>query len=359
MRLNLISVNSLDDEGFRSTFENDKWKLTKGSLVVARGQKHLRLYMMQAKLSNQVIHVFKQLHASVERQTGKKLKCIRIDNGGEYIGLFDAYCQEHEHNNHPRFKARLVVKGFNQKKGIDFDEIFSPVMKMTSIRTVLGLAASLNLEVEQMDVKTAFLHGDLISNLKKQLDKSFVTKDLGSAKQILGMQIIRDRNAKKLWLSQEKYIDKVLQRFKLDKVKAISCPLANHFKLSFRDCPSTNEEKEEMSRVPYASAVGSLMYVMVCTRPDIAHAVGVKRSILMKMNQACSPRFYQKRSSSIVDQHTEAKTSTIVCISFLLFQFDEGKLQEFQGIYTTLQENSFEARTFTNLSQRKRVNSKA
>ena len=61
----------------------------------------------------------------------------------------------------PKYKARLVVKGFGQRKGIDFDEIFSPVVKISSIRTVLGLAASLNLEIEKMDVKTAFLHGDL------------------------------------------------------------------------------------------------------------------------------------------------------------------------------------------------------
>ena len=54
-----------------------------------------------------------------------------------------------------RYKARLVVKGFTQKKGIDFDEIFSPVVKMSSIRVVLGLVASLDLELEQLDVKTA------------------------------------------------------------------------------------------------------------------------------------------------------------------------------------------------------------
>ena len=66
-----------------------------------------------------------------------------------------------EHNLKPRYKARLVVKGFGQRKGIDFDEIFSPVVKMSSIRTVLGLSASLNLEIKQMDVKTTFLHGDL------------------------------------------------------------------------------------------------------------------------------------------------------------------------------------------------------
>jgi len=66
-----------------------------------------------------------------------------------------------ENSSQPRYKARLVVKGFSQKKGIDFEEIFSLVVKMSSIRVVLGLAANLNLEVEQLDVKIAFLHGDL------------------------------------------------------------------------------------------------------------------------------------------------------------------------------------------------------
>ena len=53
------------------------------------------------------------------------------------------------------------MKGCNQNKGVDFEEIFAPVVKMSSIRDVLGLAASLDLEIEQLDVKTAFLHGDL------------------------------------------------------------------------------------------------------------------------------------------------------------------------------------------------------
>ena len=53
------------------------------------------------------------------------------------------------------------MKRFNQKKGIDFEEIFSLVVNMSYIRVTLGLAARLNLEVEQLDVKTAFLHGDL------------------------------------------------------------------------------------------------------------------------------------------------------------------------------------------------------
>ena len=59
-----------------------------------------------------------------------------------------------------KYKARLMVKGFGQKQGIDFDEIFSLVVKMCSIRVILGLATSMNLELKQLDVKTTFLHGD-------------------------------------------------------------------------------------------------------------------------------------------------------------------------------------------------------
>lgn len=269
-----------------------------------------------------------------------------------------------EHSSQPRYKARLVVKGFSQKKGVDFEEIFSPVVKMSSIRVVLAIAASMDLEIEQLDVKTAFLHGDLdkeiymeqpegfavkgkenlvcrlkkslyglkqaprqwymklesfmsdhgynrtssdhcvffkkftdgnfiillvyvddmlivghdaskIDKLKKELSKSFAMKDLGAAKQILGMKIFRDRKKKKLWLSQEQYVEKVLERFNMSKSKPVSTPLAGHMKLSSTQCPTSETEKEEMQQVPYASAVGSLMYAMVCTRPDIAHAVGV------------------------------------------------------------------------------------
>ena len=60
-----------------------------------------------------------------------------------------------------RYKARLVAKGYSQIEGIDYGEIFSPVAKLTSIRFLLSLATSYDLEIEQMDVKTTFLHGDL------------------------------------------------------------------------------------------------------------------------------------------------------------------------------------------------------
>ena len=57
--------------------------------------------------------------------------------------------------------------------------------------------------------------------------------------------------------------------------KPIGTPLGGHFKLSKKSCPSSMKEKENMASVPYSSAIGSLMYAMVCRRPDIAHAVDV------------------------------------------------------------------------------------
>jgi ATP-binding cassette subfamily B (MDR/TAP) protein 1 len=112
-----------------------------------------------------------------------------------------------------------------------------------------------------------------IARIKKELSKSFAMKDLGPAKCILGMRIERDRKTNKLYLSQEKYIEKVLCKFKMDEAREVSCPLAAHFKLSKKQYPSTEKMEKKMQKVPYASAVGSLMYAMVCTRPDIAQAV--------------------------------------------------------------------------------------
>jgi len=125
------------------------------------------------------------------------------------------------------------------------------------------------------DMLVAGPNKDRIKELKAQLAREFEMKDLGLANKILGMQIHRDRNNRKIWLSQRNYLRKVLRRFNMEDCKPISTPLSVNFKLSSSMCPSSEAERMEMSRVPYASAVGSLMFAMICTRPDIAHAVGV------------------------------------------------------------------------------------
>ncbi|KAG8477716.1 hypothetical protein CXB51_027660 [Gossypium anomalum] len=198
----------------------------------------------------------------------------------------------------PRYKARLVAKGYSQIPRLDFTDVFSPVVKHSSIRALLGIVAMHDLELEQLDVKTAFLHGELeediymqqpedfivsekedyvcllrkslyglkqsprqwyksskdkgeIRKVKAQLSEEFEMKDLGPAKKILGMEILRDRKS----------------------AKPVSTPLAAHFRLSSALSPQSDDEIEYMSHVSYSSIVGSLMYVMVCSRPDLSYAV--------------------------------------------------------------------------------------
>ncbi|RZB99644.1 Callose synthase 7 isoform B [Glycine soja] len=238
-----------------------------------------------------------------------------------------------------RNKARLVAKGFGQKEGVDFNEIFSPVVKHTSIWILLAIVANQELELEQLDVKTAFLYGRLEENiLMKQLEgfevqgkESFITslgfkrslydycvyhnkvedgsmiylllyvddmlsvaknmcdkqnlkillsgefdmKDLGAAKKILGMEIYRDITQKRLFLSQKDYIQKILVRFGMTDSKPINTPLSEKEKLSAMIKVQALADQDYMSKVPYSSVVGSLMYAMVYTRPDLAYVVSM------------------------------------------------------------------------------------
>ena len=77
-----------------------------------------------------------------------------------------------------------------------------------------------------------------------------------------------------LYLSQEEYIDKVLQRFNMTGGKALMTPLPSYVKLSKLDCPQSDEERAEMDKLPYASACGSLMYAMITTHLEFFFAMG-------------------------------------------------------------------------------------
>ena len=84
------------------------------------------------------------------------------------------------------------------------------------------------------------------------------------------MRIIRDKANGTLKLSQSEYVKKVLNRFNMNKAKPVSTPLGSYFKLSKEQSPKTEEERDHISKVPYASIIGNLMYAIVCTRLDIA-----------------------------------------------------------------------------------------
>ncbi|XP_071933948.1 secreted RxLR effector protein 161-like [Coffea arabica] len=101
-------------------------------------------------------------------------------------------------------------------------------------------------------------------------------KDLRETKKIFGMEISRDRTRGKLCLTQKQYLNKVLQRFDMNRdSKPVSIPFAPHLKFRSLLSPKTDEKRAYMTKVPYANAVGRLMYAMVCTRPDISQAVSV------------------------------------------------------------------------------------
>ena len=82
-------------------------------------------------------------------------------NGAKTIGCKWVYKTNHSWDNIERYKARLVAKGFTQKEGIDYNETFSPISKKDSLRIILALVAHFDFELQQMDVKTTFLNGEL------------------------------------------------------------------------------------------------------------------------------------------------------------------------------------------------------
>ncbi|GKA57424.1 retrovirus-related pol polyprotein from transposon TNT 1-94 [Tanacetum coccineum] len=235
---------------------------------------------------------------------------------------------------HPAGQKLVSCKWqFKIKEGIE--------VRHTSIRVILALTACKDYKLEQLDVKTVFLHGNLeeviyikqslgyeqankvcllkkslyglkksprqwyrrfdeymlsngfkrsndmlisckskaeIGYTKSLLKKEFDMKELGEAKKIIGMEIVRDRSRKILSVSQSGYVSKILNNFRIDNGKSVKMPLGRHFKLSLKDYPVKDCDVERMSKVPYVNAVGSLMYLMVCTRPDIAYVCfGVSR----------------------------------------------------------------------------------
>ena len=217
------------------------------------------------------------------------------------------------YGNLERYKARLVAKGFTQKDGVDYKETFSLVSKKDSLRIIMALVAHYDLELHQMDVKTAFLNGNLeeevymdqpmgfiekgkermvcklkksiyglkqasrqwylkfndtvvsfgfkeitvdrciylkvngrkfiflvlyvddillvtndfglLSETKKYLSNKFEMKDIGEASYVIGIEIFQDRSQGLLGLSQKAYINKVLERFRMDKCSASPIPI--------------------------------------------------------------------------------------------------------------------------------------
>jgi len=253
-----------------------------------------------------------------------------------------------------KFKARLVARGFSQTEGVDYFETYAPVVKSQSLRTILALAASSKWQIHQMDVKTAFLNGDLqetvfmelpdglkkqgsenlvcklkrslyglkqapralyekleneltqwgfshlstdhsvfikgtgdkrvivavyvddiiitgsqvqgIMKVKAAFKQAFKMEDFGIVSSLLGMEVFHSDQG--VQLSQKTYAELILERFNMSDCKPISTPL---------DPKAALKEGNPSEHVsfPYREAVGSIMYLMVGTRPDLASAIGL------------------------------------------------------------------------------------
>ncbi|KAL0303266.1 UNVERIFIED_CONTAM: Retrovirus-related Pol polyprotein from transposon TNT 1-94 [Sesamum radiatum] len=118
----------------------------------------------------------------------------------------------------------------------------------------------------------------LIVATQKWLSSTFEMKDMGEAEYILGVKIHRDCSKKLLSLSQETYIKRIIERFRMHNANPVDTPMDKSCVLSKELCPKIEEEKKRMTTIPYASALGSLMYAMMCTRPDMCFAVGMVSS---------------------------------------------------------------------------------
>lgn len=254
-----------------------------------------------------------------------------------------------------RYKARLVVKGFKQVEGIDYNEVYAPVSKHTTLRTLLSLVAMHDMELQHLDVKTAFLNGDLeeeiymvqpqrfeqgdkvcklikslyglkqaprawhtklkteleiigfvpsesdpglfiyygkqyniyllvyvddcllasdprnasaLDNMRMELQKIFDIRNLGDPKQFLGMEIERDREHKTLKITQKRLTLELLKEHDMLDSRKTSVPMNTSLKLE------RVGEPLDTAKYEYNKLIGSMLYLAVCTRPDIAYSVG-------------------------------------------------------------------------------------
>ena len=258
-----------------------------------------------------------------------------------------------EVGNVSRFKARVVAKGFMQREGVDFGELYAPVSKHTTLRALLSTAAARGYFVSQVDVKTAFLNGELDEEIfvevpegvsaqkpgavwklrmalyglkqaprqwhkrlsekllsmgfrvsdadpslfirgsgekvvyvlvyvddmlvvsasksdgdvvKEELKTSFQITESDDVSMFIGVHVKHDREAGVVRLSQQRYAEEVLERFGMSKAATRRAPIGVH---------DVFKKGDDVTSEPYAALVGSLMYLAVCTRPDLMQVVGV------------------------------------------------------------------------------------
>ncbi|CAI5469281.1 unnamed protein product [Closterium sp. Yama58-4] len=233
----------------------------------------------------------------------------------------------------PVFKARYVARGFSQQQGADFFQTFSPNPKMTTLRVLLHVAAQRDYELHSLDFSTAFLQGSLheeiwlrrppgftgsfppgtqwslcrpvytdpslflrtdtslppfyipvyvddlvfatadteaLALVKSELQKRHTCTDLGELRSYLGLQITRDRARRTITLTQSHMVQQILLRFGFTWSSPQSTPMATGHSLS-----ALPSDESVVLSGPYPKLVGCLMYLMTCSRPDLAYPLSI------------------------------------------------------------------------------------
>ncbi|KAJ4710707.1 Retrovirus-related Pol polyprotein from transposon TNT 1-94 [Melia azedarach] len=322
------------------------------------------VYFMNNK--SQAFSCFKKFKSLAETQSGNKVKKLRTDNGKEYISNeFDKFCEDagiqhrltvpyslqqngvcerknrtllemarsmlYEKNLPKKFwaeahKARLVVKGYAQQQGIDYEDTFAPVARLDTIKLLIALATQNRWKIFHLDIKSAFFNGylkeeifieqpegfrrscndatlyiktsssantliismyvddllivgsriDDVNDFKQHLYQKFEMTDLGKMKFFLGLQV--HQTAERVFVSQQAYVINLLKKFRMQHCKPTSTPLRVNQKLTKFD----GDTKADAFR--YKSLVGSLLY-LTAIRPDIMFATSLLSRFMQNPRQ--------------------------------------------------------------------------
>ncbi|CAI7743518.1 unnamed protein product [Closterium sp. NIES-54] len=206
-----------------------------------------------------------------------------------------------------REKARLVVKGFTQVYGADYDETYAPVSSYVTLRIFLSIVAILDLNLVQLDMKNAFMQSKLnrvdtalyfkvgdgkvtcwvlvyvedlltasnstkmLKELKELLEAAFELCEISPVQKYLGLEIIRDRLTRKLRLHQQGYADSLRRRF-LDKEQTRRTPKTSVSVDANAELTFDDEEAQERQEDEYRQKAGSLQFAATTMRLDIAFA---------------------------------------------------------------------------------------
>ncbi|KAJ9547029.1 hypothetical protein OSB04_019572 [Centaurea solstitialis] len=281
-------------------------------------------YVYLIRHKSEAFEKFKEFQNEVQNQLDRMIKFLRSDHGGEYLSQgFDSHLREFGIISQLTPPYTPQMNGVSERRNRTLPDMVRSMMCRSTLPVsfwghALETAAHiLNKVPTKLASRSWSLHFDerikefgsaksgfepcvytkfsgsivtflvlyvddilLIGNdmptlqsVKAWLSKCFQMKDLGEAAYIHGIKIYRNRTRRLIGLSQSTYIDQILKRFRMDESKKGFIPMQHGIVLSKAQCPISSQDKDIMKSVPYAFAIGSIMYAMLCTRPDVAYPI--------------------------------------------------------------------------------------